>query len=205
MSQVIEDVANVAQREEPGVFGCTGFVKDIIDSAFDKLVATFGVVLVLVVRYGLPVVNSVVTKEVEDLVGDFGLSAVANEFVHGSAAAKVVLQGADEFAVRFHGVDVRNQCFNPNKDLGNCGAVVDGRGIGVDGICGNRLTSSMYVERREAGFEVLAEWHVFRGTGPAGSDIECALDGVCRCPCKEWTEQREVRTFRIDFYIVVTI
>ena len=62
MSQVIEDVANVAQREEPGVFGCTGLVKNIVDSAFDKLVATFGVVLVFVVRFGLPVIDSVVAK-----------------------------------------------------------------------------------------------------------------------------------------------
>ena len=85
------------------------------------------------------------------------MSAVANEFVHGSAAAKVVFQGADELAVCFHGVDVGNQCFNSDKDLSNCGAAVDGRGIGVDGVCGNRLTSSMNIERREARFEVLAE------------------------------------------------
>ena len=161
MSYVIENVANVAQCEEPGVFGCTGFVKNIVDSAFDELVATFGVVLVFVVRFGLPVIDSVVAKEVKDFVRDFGLCAVANEFVHGSAAAKVVFQGADELAVCFHGVDVRNQCFNPNKDLGNCGAAVDGRGIGVDGVCGNRFTTAMNIESWEARFEVLAEGNVF--------------------------------------------
>ena len=161
MSQVIENVANVAQREEPGVFGCTGLVKNVVDSAFDELVATFSVVLVFVVRFGLPVIDSVVAKEVKDFVRDFGLSAVANEFVHGSAATKVVFQGADELAVRFHGVDVRNQCFNSDKDLSNCGAAVDGRGIGIDGVGGNRLTSSMNIERREARFEMLAEGNVF--------------------------------------------
>ena len=62
MGKVIEDVANIAYGKKPGVFGSTGFVKNIIDSTFDELVGTFGMILVFVVRFGLPVINSVVAK-----------------------------------------------------------------------------------------------------------------------------------------------
>ena len=63
----------------------------------------------------------------------------------------------------------------------------------------------MYVEHWEARLEMLAEWEVLGSVGPAGGNIEGALDGVGRCPRKERTEQREVWTFGVDFEVVAAI
>jgi len=62
----------------------------------------FSVVLVLMMWLGLPVGNAVHTKDLLDLIADFDLSMVADQFGQGSPFPDLIFQCVDKLPVGLH-------------------------------------------------------------------------------------------------------
>jgi hypothetical protein len=72
----------------------------------------------------------------QDFLADLGLGSVADEFGGCAATTDVLLEGAEEFSVRFAAVDVTDLSLSANIELGAGRAVIDGGCVGVDIIRG---------------------------------------------------------------------
>ena len=69
----------------------------------------------LVVWFALPVLDDVVTWDIEYLIADLILSPVTNELVHGSPFPDVILEGINELRVGFHPVHVSHKALSTNE------------------------------------------------------------------------------------------
>jgi hypothetical protein len=80
-------------------------------------------------------------ENINDSLGNLGLSAITDEYVHGTVFANVVHEGGRKLFVR------GAQAFfatcesqlPPHKELGDNRAIVNGRNWSVDRISGNRF------------------------------------------------------------------
>jgi hypothetical protein len=115
----------------------------------------------------------------QDFLADLGLGAVADEFGGCAATTDVLLEGAEEFSVRFAAVDVTDLSLSANIELGAGRAVIDGGCIGVDIIRGEWFIAAGDVEGRELCFVVAVEDFTLWHTGILGSFGESTFDSVC--------------------------
>ena len=67
----------MAQGKEPGVGGGTSAIHDGVGDALDVLVTTFGVVLLLLTRFALPIIDGEVAKDVFNFCADLNLRVLA--------------------------------------------------------------------------------------------------------------------------------
>ena len=72
--------------------GCTSLVRGSIGITLDGLLAVLCKILVLVMGFTLPVVNRIGSKDVESLLPNFYLGTIADELVHGSPFADIILE-----------------------------------------------------------------------------------------------------------------
>ncbi|MEL6846676.1 MAG: hypothetical protein AAFP02_26010, partial [Bacteroidota bacterium] len=52
----------------------------------------------------MPIANDEVTQDVKNFVTDLNLSAITDEFVHGTFFTNFVLEGVNKFVLMFHTV-----------------------------------------------------------------------------------------------------
>jgi len=78
-------------------------------------------VLVLVVWFRLPVSNAVCTQDLLDLIADFNLSMVTDQFGWVSPFLNLIFQHVEELPVGIHRVYICYQGLSTNKDLCNGG------------------------------------------------------------------------------------
>jgi hypothetical protein len=143
---VVEDEADVLRGEEPRVFRGTRSVEDGISDAFDVLPTSLGEVLMLHVWFTLPVSDGKGAKDVFDTGTGFDGSMVTNETAWGSPFTDIVLEGIGKFLFGFHTMDITHEGSASTKELSHGRTVIDCRGVGVNGVCGDIFVATRRVE-----------------------------------------------------------
>jgi hypothetical protein len=106
MGQMVEDIADVGNAQEPSGIRSTGFVKNVIGISFNSSNTAFGKILMLMMRFTLPLVNVVGSCNISNLLTDFDLGSITQKLIHSSTMANIVLEGMDKLLVCFHGINI---------------------------------------------------------------------------------------------------
>ena len=100
-------------------------------------------VLMLVVRFCLFVIDAEVTKYIMYFLWNLNLSTIAKKGIHSSPFTNSIHKDCDEVVIRAKREDVNKLGMHTNKDLGNGNSTIYSRGIGGDGISGNRFMAAL--------------------------------------------------------------
>ena len=73
----------------------------------------------LVVWFALPICDAIGAQNFLGLIAYFDLSAVADKLGQCSSCPNLVLESIDELPISFDGVDISNEGFNTDKNLGD--------------------------------------------------------------------------------------
>ena len=146
------------EGEQPFVGMSTGGVHHEVRTVFDDLPHAFSEVLVLIVGFTLPVVDVKGAEYIEDALADFDAGAVTDEFVHGTAFADDILKGVDKLSFGLEGVNVSDKGMAADEKLGSFDATgVDGGGVGINRVGGNRFMATEDVAGGERGAVGIAD------------------------------------------------
>ncbi len=110
------------EAKKPCMGWCTNMVHDGVNQSLELLDPMLSEVLVLVVGLTLPVSNAVGMQDLLDLVTNFHLSLVTDEFSGSSPCPDLILKCVDELLISLDGIDICHKGFHTNKNLGNGGA-----------------------------------------------------------------------------------
>ena len=72
------------------------------------------------VRLTLPVVNHVVTENVQGFVADLCFCTITDKLTHGFPFADVIFQRGNKFSVRLNPIGISDQTLGANEDLRAC-------------------------------------------------------------------------------------
>ena len=72
------------------------------------------------VRLTLPVVNHVVTENVQGFVTDLRFCTITDKLAHGSPFSDVIFQRGNKFAVRLNPIGIGDQTLGADEDLRAC-------------------------------------------------------------------------------------
>ena len=82
-------------------------VHDGIDQRLELLDPSFCKILMLVMRFTLPVINAVGAQDFLDLVADLYLGAIANKLSRGSPCPDLIFQSIDELPISFNSMPTK--------------------------------------------------------------------------------------------------
>lgn len=161
---MVHDEGDVACTQEP----CIGLdvlgIHQPIDGCFGIPPSSFREVLVLVLRFALPVINEQCSKDLQDLFIHLGAGSVTDEFVHGSPMPDNVFKSVDEFLVALHAIDVNDKRLPSDEYLVFLSTCIDGGYLCVDRVCCHGFVSSVDVAGRVGRLNSVANL-------PAGYDV----------------------------------
>jgi hypothetical protein len=120
-------------------------VKNAISTILKGLVASFCRILVLLMRFTLPIINTEGAKDISNLMTDDGLAAVINQFQGGTMLDDVVFQCVDKLFVCLNAIDISDLGAGANKDNSSSGTIIDDWDIRVDNVTGNILLTAKYI------------------------------------------------------------
>jgi hypothetical protein len=120
-------------------------VKNAVGTILNGLVASFCRVLVVLMRFTLPIINTEGAKDISNLLTDDGLAAVTNQFQGGTTLDGVVFQGVDKLFVCLNAIDISDLGASANKDNSSSRTIMDGWDIRVDYVTGNILLTAKYI------------------------------------------------------------
>ena len=89
---MIGNVACVFECQEPAIVRSSTGVKEVLYHSLDIPYASLGKVLILIVRFTGPAVDSECSKNLFYLPTDLSLGIVTDECVHSSVASDVLLE-----------------------------------------------------------------------------------------------------------------
>jgi len=72
------------------------------------------------VRLTLPVVNHVVTENVQSFVAELRFCTITDKLAHGSPFSDVIFQRGNKFAVRLNPIGIGDQTLGADEDLRAC-------------------------------------------------------------------------------------
>jgi len=121
----VEKESNVLQAEEPCMGWCFNMVHDSVNQSLQLLDPAFSKVLMLIMQFALPIIDAVSAQDFLDLVAYLHLGTVTDKFSQGSSCLDLVFQSIDELPIGFNSIDISDEGFNTNKDLGNSGTRVN--------------------------------------------------------------------------------
>jgi hypothetical protein len=121
-------------------------VKNAIGTILDGLIASFCRIVVLLMRFTLPIINTEGAKDVSNLMTDDGLAAVTNQFQEGTTLDDVVFQCVDKLFVCLNTIDISDLGASANKDNSSSGTIIDGWDIRVDNVTSNILLTGKYIK-----------------------------------------------------------
>ena len=106
--------------------GCTNTVHDGVNQSLQLLDPALSKILVLVMWFALPISNAISMQDLPDLVTNLDLGMVTDKFGQCSSCPDLVFQSIDELPISLDGIDISDEGFNTNKDLGDGGTRVNG-------------------------------------------------------------------------------
>jgi len=140
------------------------------------------------VRLTLPVVNHVVTENVQSFVADLRFCTITDKLAHGSPFLDVILQCGNKFAVRLNPIGIGDQTLGADEDLRACGTIVNGWCVRENGISCDRFIASVNIDSGKARLEVSTKRVGTRVSCPTSRTLESVLDGCGRDPTEEATK-----------------
>ena len=103
---MVHDEADVLEGEQPRVFWRARSIENYVRAVLDRLITTFGWVLLLLVWFTLPFTNEQRTENRFNFFAYLHLRAVAYQFRWCSPFTDVVFQRVDELPVCFDTVTI---------------------------------------------------------------------------------------------------
>ncbi len=125
---------------------CSNTVHDGVDQSLQLLDPVFSKVLMLIMQLALPIIDAVSMQDFLDLVTDLHLGAVADKLSWGSPCPYLVFQSIDELPIGFNGINISDEGFDTNKNLGDGSTRVNSWGIQIDSVHDNRLISPVNIQ-----------------------------------------------------------
>ena len=83
----------------------------------------------MAVWFRLPVNDAEMTKDVNNFVGDLGLSMITNKEIHGTATTNVLHENTSKLGISEHAINITKHCMEASKELGTGSPIVNGRDI----------------------------------------------------------------------------
>jgi hypothetical protein len=81
---------------------------------------------VLLMSFTLPIVNAEGSKDISNLMTDYGLATVTNEFQWGTTLDDVVFQSVEKLFVCLNAIDISDLGASANKDNSSSGTIIFG-------------------------------------------------------------------------------
>ena len=150
---MVQQEADIGQAKEPGVRRSTSTVHNAVCSILDGLKATFRRILLLLMRFTLPITNAEGAEDVKNLLTDFDLRTITDELRRSTTISNIIFQGVDKLAIGFDAVNVSYLSIKASKDNSCSSTVVDSRDVRVYNIASNRLVTTSDIERWVRGLE----------------------------------------------------
>ena len=79
---------------------------------------------------------------------DLHLGSVTDKLIGSSPFADVVFQGIHKLFISLDAIYISDMRFASNKDDSSSRTIINSRGVGINNVTGNRLTTAMDVESR---------------------------------------------------------
>ncbi len=98
---------------------CSNTIHDGINQILQLLDPAFSKVLMLIMWLALPVIDAVSMQDFLDLVAYFNLGAVTDKLGQCSSCPDLIFQSIDELPISFDGINISDEGFDTNKNLGN--------------------------------------------------------------------------------------
>lgn len=146
----VQDEGDVLHAEEPHFGGSAGAVHDDMGVAFDVLPLSFCIVLVLVLRFTLPVVDGKSTEDVQNTRADFDLCAITDELIHGATSANGFFKGVYKVTDVLHTVDFDDVGVTSDEDL-SMFDVTNSGDVTRDGVSSDGFMATVDIECRKGG------------------------------------------------------
>jgi hypothetical protein len=105
----------ILSTEQPCLCWGSSTIHDSVDTALERLDVTFSIVLMLLVRFTLPVLYEQCAEKILNALADFNLSTVTDEAMWCSPFTDVVFKRVDKLAITTDTVDVRDSSVAANK------------------------------------------------------------------------------------------
>jgi hypothetical protein len=100
----------------------------------------------LLVSFNLPTANEKGTKDILDLLADFNLGSVTDQFGRSTMLMDVVFKSVNKLLVRLHAINISEEGLSTNKDLSTGGSIINSWNISIDSISGHRFITAMHIE-----------------------------------------------------------
>ena len=126
--------------------GCTNAIHDGIHQLLELLDPALSKILMLIMRFTLPIIDAVSMQDFLDLVVYLYLGAVADKLGWGSPCPDSVFQSIDELPIGFDGINISDKGFDTNKNLSDGSTRVNSWGVRIYGICCNWLISPVDIK-----------------------------------------------------------
>jgi hypothetical protein len=120
-------------------------------------------------RFTQPIINAEGAEDISNLMTDYGLATVTNEFQWGTTMDDVVFQSVYKLFVCLNAIDISDLGASANKENSRSGTILDGWDIRVDNVTGNILLTAKYIK---AG---LGDLYTFLSNVPAGRQAYCVV------------------------------
>ena len=108
---MVEEEHSALQSKQPQGGGTVSAIHEAVGSSLDVLTSSFRRVLVLMVWFGLPIFNEQAPENVTNLVTDFNLGRITDQFGRGTSETDDILKGIDKLFFSLHATNIRDKCF----------------------------------------------------------------------------------------------
>jgi hypothetical protein len=188
----VQDEGTIMTAKGPAFcWWSVGGIHDAMHHFLHFLPLTLSIVLVLVMRFTLPILNDQGTKNVLDTVADFNRrTVVTDEFVHVSPVTNFILESVDECVGRMHIVESREESTAvPNEEL-ETGDAANSDNVTADGIGSNGFMTLVNVTGGKRPTIGIAKG--MTGIGSTSCELSRVLVGGLdkrrRRPQEEWAQ-----------------
>ena len=126
--RVVQEITHVKKTKKPSVVRSTSSIHNNIGTHFYRLDATLSRILMLLLRFTLPVTNAQSSQNRHDLLADLCPCTVTDETIRRTTTTDLILKAIDELLIGLTTVSRRDLSRTANKELSTNCAIVN-RGV----------------------------------------------------------------------------
>ena len=90
----------------------------MVSSMLDPPIAPFSSILVMVMRFRLPIINTEVTQDISNFIGNCSLSTIRYEQIHSTSFANIIHKYSGKIAICMDAINVTEMRFSTTEELG---------------------------------------------------------------------------------------
>ena len=172
---VVEEEHGALESKQPQGGRAVSAIHEAVGSSLDILTSAFRRVLVLMVWFGLPIFNEQAPENITNLVTDFNLGRITDQFCGSTSKTDDILKGINKLFFSLHATNIRDKCFGTNKWLGNLGSVIDCWSVGTHSVSGDGFLPAENIASWAWRLVHFLEMGRFGSTVELGGPIECVM------------------------------